>query len=182
VEGVWYSWTAPESGEASIGYGAGGPGLLAVYTGTALGELTEVASSSSQPAGIHIPVVGGTRYMIAVDGKRSETSGEPQLGAFALTVFEQLAPGPGHPDAAGVPVPGLRHLQPLRPLRGADPAPAADGQAGHLAGAEAQGPQGAPRASARPCPAAAPAPGGAPPRSPRRTSQLTDRTRLLGAL
>ncbi|HEX4305280.1 MAG TPA: hypothetical protein VHZ54_04530 [Solirubrobacterales bacterium] len=93
---VWYSWTAPESGEATIGYGDGGPGLLAVYTGSALDELTPVASTADQLAGVHIPVVGGTRYMIAVDGERSETTGEPQLGSFALTVFEQLKPGPGY--------------------------------------------------------------------------------------
>jgi hypothetical protein len=97
---VWYSWTAPESGEATIGYGVGGPGLLAVYTGSALDELTPVASTSEWLAGVHIPVVGGTRYMIAVDGKRSEPGGEPALGAFALTVSEQLRPGPGYSTSA----------------------------------------------------------------------------------
>lgn len=93
---VWFSWTAPESGQASINFGVGRSGLLAIYTGTMLDELNPVASSSTSYPHVQIPVVGGTRFMIAVDGARSET-GVPQAGAFEMNVFEQLKPGPGRP-------------------------------------------------------------------------------------
>jgi hypothetical protein len=91
---VWFSWVAPESGKAYIGTGGLGPGLVAVYTGDALADLTPVASSTPANQGVEIPVVGGTEYMIAVDGTRSQTTGEPRMGAFRLNVFEGLQPTP----------------------------------------------------------------------------------------
>jgi hypothetical protein len=94
---VWFAWTAPESGEVAIGPGFDSPGLLAVYTGAAVDELTPVASSSEPLAAVHFQAVGATRYMIAIDGKRDESTAEPAFGSFLLTVAEALKPGPGYP-------------------------------------------------------------------------------------
>jgi hypothetical protein len=94
---VWFSWVAPETGEATIGIGLGGPGIVAVYTGGAVGELTPVGATVEPPlaGGVQISAIAGTKYLIAVDGKRSEATGEPEMGAFALNLWEKLKPGPG---------------------------------------------------------------------------------------
>jgi hypothetical protein len=92
---VWFSWVAPETGEAAIGTGIGVPGIVAVYTGDSVDDLTPIGSSADSLVAVHVPVVGGTKYMIAVDGKNSGPSGEPKMGPFQLTVAEQLKPGPG---------------------------------------------------------------------------------------
>jgi hypothetical protein len=94
---VWFSWIAPETGEATIGIGFSGPGIVAVYTGGAVGELTPVGATVEPPlaGGVQIPAIGGTKYLIAVDGKRSEATGEPEMGAFTLNLWEKLKPGPG---------------------------------------------------------------------------------------
>ena len=86
---LWYTWTAPATGTANIGTydnATSGPVMraVAVYTGNALGSLTEVASSNDLaqleyeegfypasyfPAGtsINVPVTAGAVYQIAVD-------------------------------------------------------------------------------------------------------------------
>jgi hypothetical protein len=77
---VWYSWTPTESGPATIStcpYLETSPDtLLAVYTGTEVGALTEVASNDDSPAAckemgseVEIQAKAGTTYRIAVDGK-----------------------------------------------------------------------------------------------------------------
>ncbi len=94
---VWYSWIAPESGAATIEIAAGSTGILTVYTGGALDELTRVPTGPEALAAANVPVVEGTKYMIAVDAKRSEATGEPELGAFQLIVDQELKRGPGYP-------------------------------------------------------------------------------------
>ena len=87
---LWYTWTAPTTGTVNIGTyetSTNAPTMRAVgvYTGGALGSLTEVASSNDlaqleylqyyyYPAGaslagtsINMPVTAGTVYQIAVD-------------------------------------------------------------------------------------------------------------------
>ena len=72
---VWYSWTAPASGSATLTTaGSGFDTVLAVYTGTAVGSLTPVAANDNPASGgtaaaVSFQAVAGTVYRIAVDGK-----------------------------------------------------------------------------------------------------------------
>jgi uncharacterized repeat protein (TIGR01451 family) len=71
---VWWSWTAPASGLASIDtHGSTFDTLLAVYTGASVTALTQVAAndndgSPGNTSGVTFPATAGTNYMIAVDG------------------------------------------------------------------------------------------------------------------
>ena len=81
---VWYAWTPPASGEASISLqGSGGPKLLALYEGSALTELVPIASSlGSSSFFLHASVTGGHEYRIAVDGSHAEYQLETWRGSF----------------------------------------------------------------------------------------------------
>ncbi|HEU4434803.1 MAG TPA: M12 family metallo-peptidase, partial [Pyrinomonadaceae bacterium] len=70
---VWYRWQAPASGNTTITAGANYDSLLAVYTGTAVGSLTHIASNDDDPNGgvssrVTFSATSGTTYRIAVDG------------------------------------------------------------------------------------------------------------------
>ena len=88
---VWYSWTPTASGPVAISTCSsdGLDSLLAVYTGAALDELTEVASADTGAAApcasgdseVRFEASAGTTYEIAVDGK-----GESE-GSFGLKLF-----------------------------------------------------------------------------------------------
>ena len=72
---VWYSWTAPVSGPVSVDTcGSSFDTLLAIYTGNAVGALTEVASNDNGfgfcllGSEVDFDAVAGTEYRIAVDG------------------------------------------------------------------------------------------------------------------
>lgn len=75
---VWWSWTAPTSAQVSIDtFGSNFDTLLAVYTGSAVDALTEVASND-QAAGtdqsrVSFFAAAGTTYRIAVDGWNGQT-------------------------------------------------------------------------------------------------------------
>jgi hypothetical protein len=73
---IWYSWTAPSSGRATIDtFDSDFDTLLAVYTGTAVNGLTPVASNDDAPFGndqlqstVTFNAVAGVTYQIAIDG------------------------------------------------------------------------------------------------------------------
>lgn len=71
---VWWSWTPSASGLASIDtHGSDFDTLLAVYTGTSVEALTQVAAndndgSTGNTSGVTFTAQQGTTYMIAVDG------------------------------------------------------------------------------------------------------------------
>jgi len=70
---VWWRWTAPASGQATINTnGSGFDTLLGVYTGSSVGSLTLVASDDDEGDGtqslVTFNAVSGTTYRIAVDG------------------------------------------------------------------------------------------------------------------
>ncbi|HET6999550.1 MAG TPA: hypothetical protein VFI03_13300 [Solirubrobacterales bacterium] len=74
---VWYRWTPTESGPVVLDIcgGASGPDtVMAVYTGTELGALTEIASNDNgagecaPQSEVGFEAVALTKYMIAVDG------------------------------------------------------------------------------------------------------------------
>jgi PKD domain/Bacterial Ig domain/Carboxypeptidase regulatory-like domain len=100
---VWYSWTPDASGPVTLSSCATGAldPVLAVYTGTSLGVLTEVGSAKSGApvpcsegdSAVRFNAVAGTTYRIAVDG-----SGGSE-GAFGLKIISRGA-GPANDDFA----------------------------------------------------------------------------------
>lgn len=108
LESVWYSWTAPVSSEFSVdtcttNYDT----TLAVYTGSSVDALTEVASNDdSGVAGcgfagntlgslVVFDAVAGTTYRIAVDGQGSNDGTftltvQPTAGVDTLTVHKSI--------------------------------------------------------------------------------------------
>lgn len=72
-QSVWYRWTAP-TGTAMTFSTAGSDfdTLLAVYTGTGIGALSQVAANNDGAefplSAVSFPAVAGTTYLIAVDG------------------------------------------------------------------------------------------------------------------
>jgi hypothetical protein len=67
---LWWSWTAPVSGFLGLTTtNSSFDTLLAVYTGNTLAGLQLVASDAGSPSMARFPVVAGTAYQIAVDGK-----------------------------------------------------------------------------------------------------------------
>lgn len=70
---VWWRWTAQASGPATINtFGSNFDTLLAVYTGTAVNSLTQVAANDDSGTGnqseVTFNATAGTIYRIAVDG------------------------------------------------------------------------------------------------------------------
>jgi hypothetical protein len=131
---VWYSWTPSSSGRVRVttcfGAGALEP-LLAVYTGSSVGSLTQIAASGG-PTDPECPVrasearfdaVAGTTYRIAVDGRGgsvgsfsvalqgqpvnddfSQTQAlAPELPAFVIGDTRLATKQPGEPNHAGDP-------------------------------------------------------------------------------
>ena len=100
---VWWKWTAPGSGNATIDtLGSNFDTVLAVYTGASVSALNFIASNDdAEPLvqGVDNPVrkrssavtfnaVGGTTYSIAVDGWGSISEGDPStyFGTIALNL------------------------------------------------------------------------------------------------
>ncbi len=70
---VWWRWSPPSSGEASIDtFGSNFDTVLAIYTGPSIDQLTEVASNDdsggSRQSQVTFTAQAGVVYMIAVDG------------------------------------------------------------------------------------------------------------------
>ena len=72
---IWYYWTAPGSGQATVDTANSGfDTLLGVYTGSSVGALSLIASNDDIFGGVttqsqvNIPVSAGTTYRIAIDG------------------------------------------------------------------------------------------------------------------
>ncbi|MCX6973028.1 MAG: putative Ig domain-containing protein [Verrucomicrobia bacterium] len=101
---LWWSWTAPHSGAVTIDTaGSGFDTVLAVYNGTNINSLSEVASNddngSFNTSSVTFQAVGGTNYRIALDGY-SGRSGQYELsveqmeeGSIYETDFEYFPEG-----------------------------------------------------------------------------------------
>lgn len=106
---VWYTWTAPQSGE----YLFGGPCCVTglnwgLYSGGSLGELTQVLVATGYA---EVTVTAGTTYRISVYGPPDLETEEPSMGSFNFSISAKLptvpqlpssggnAPGPPPPDA-----------------------------------------------------------------------------------
>jgi hypothetical protein len=75
---VWWKWTAPSSGSVTIDTnGSNFDTVLAVYTGSSVGGLSEVVSDNDGGDGaqslVTFDAVSGTTYHIAVDGFNGDT-------------------------------------------------------------------------------------------------------------
>ena len=76
---IWYRWTAPATGRVSVDTGFSDfDTLLAVYTGSAVGSLSEVASNDDAGADyltgtVAFDATAGTTYQIRVDGLQGDT-------------------------------------------------------------------------------------------------------------
>ncbi len=82
---VWWSWTAPVSGNVSVTtVGSSFDTLLAVYTGTALSNLTGIASNgqAGTQSAVVFNSVSGTTYQIAVDGYFGDS------GTISLSIIQ----------------------------------------------------------------------------------------------
>ena len=79
---VWYSWTAGLTGQVTVDTCSSNfDTLLAVYSGSALGDLTTLASNDDacgSSSTVRFQATAGTTYRIAVDGYRGAT-GQLQL-------------------------------------------------------------------------------------------------------
>ena len=85
---IWYRWTAPQSGTGRILVNGGGKTVLAVYRGSSVASLTEVArDAGTAPDGwnrVSFSIVAGAAYSIAVDRRTSESA--------AFTIHWRLPP------------------------------------------------------------------------------------------
>jgi len=70
---VWWRWRAPQSGRATLStFGSDYDSVLAVYTGSGVGRLSEIASNDDSSgllqSQVEFAAAAGTTYRIAVDG------------------------------------------------------------------------------------------------------------------
>jgi hypothetical protein len=94
---VWYSWTSPSTGPASVStVGSDFDTLLGVYTGATLGTLATVSTRDDYPistrATVTFSAVAGTTYRIAVDGYRG-ASGTAVVGVNVRPPNDDFANG-----------------------------------------------------------------------------------------
>lgn len=92
---VWFAWTAPASGQVWMDtVGSSFDTLLAVYTGSTLNNLVEVANDDDHggffTSEVQFNAAGGVTYIIAVDGL-GEEAGRLVL-SWILDVAAPLAP------------------------------------------------------------------------------------------
>jgi hypothetical protein len=79
LRSVWWTWTAPSTGTLDVDTGGSSyDTTLAVYTGTAVNELTQLAANDNASGGgfssrVSLPVITGQQYRIAVAGWNSRT-------------------------------------------------------------------------------------------------------------
>ncbi|MFZ4856651.1 MAG: S8 family peptidase [Desulfuromonadaceae bacterium] len=104
---VWWSWTAPNSGVATINtHGSTFDTLLAVYSGTALSNLISLAAnvndgSADNTSSVLFVAEAGTTYQIAVDGV-SGAEGLILLNWSLVLQAEPVVPVPGMPLSLAV--------------------------------------------------------------------------------
>jgi hypothetical protein len=88
---VWWHWTAPSNGSVIIStLGSSFRTVIVVYTGTAIDNLTEVASSIAPNPPMYISVTAGTIYQIVVDGFQPD--GFNSRGDIQLNVIYNVRP------------------------------------------------------------------------------------------
>lgn len=101
---VWWSWTAPESGNVTIStMGSDLDTLLAVYTGNAVDNLTLIGQNDDAAGGrtsqVTFGAEAGTSYAIAVDGYND--AGTVSTGSIQLSIAPGTPGGGGDGDGDG---------------------------------------------------------------------------------
>ncbi len=104
VNSVWWKWAAPETGSVTFNtHGSDIDTLLAVYTGTGLGNLIEIASNDNDgesyeyASTVSFEMQSGVLYYIAVDGldRNCGLSAPPIFyGPVGSIVFNWTTPAP----------------------------------------------------------------------------------------
>lgn len=85
---VWYSWTAPATGDAQVKVTAGTlVPLIGVYTGNSVDALAPAPTTPLFPPEVSVPVSAGTTYRFAVDGLFDPLMGLPSMGRFTFLVY-----------------------------------------------------------------------------------------------
>ena len=88
---VWFRWTAPAPGQYAFMTGGEMDTLLAVYTGSGLGDLTRVASDDTGwDSQVSFRAAAGTVYHVAVDGFAGK-SGNLELAWRPAPLNDNLA-------------------------------------------------------------------------------------------
>ena len=95
---LWFVWTAPATGPVVFDTeGSDFDTVLAAYTGSSLGSLSEVASNDDTPENvqsrIRFTATAGTAYHIAVDGY-GDGFGDVETGFVLLTWYPERFPEP----------------------------------------------------------------------------------------
>jgi hypothetical protein len=83
---VWYSWTAPVSGEARLGGCCGSGVRLGLYTGDSLEALHLLVGGVGPGGSTTFIASAGTTYRIVAYGLTDEFSGEAAMGNFQVSV------------------------------------------------------------------------------------------------
>jgi Ca2+-binding RTX toxin-like protein len=93
IESVWWTWTAPDSGQVTIDtIGSNYDTTLGVYTGSAVNSLSTIASNDdriSLISQVDFTATAGTTYQIAVDG----FSGSEGAIGLNFALFDSLIGG-----------------------------------------------------------------------------------------
>ena len=104
VNSVWWTWTAPSSGQAIFDtVGSSFDTVLAIYTGTAVGSLTAVASNDDAvglASRVAVNTTAGTVYRIAVAGYGGEY-GTVVLNWSFVSAIEPTIKGSGITTISG---------------------------------------------------------------------------------
>jgi hypothetical protein len=97
---VWYSWTAPVSGEAKIGGCCGSDVRLGLYRGDSLGSLQLIFGGMGQGGSTSFSTTAGTTYRIVAYGLIDESSGDAAMSSFQINLSMRLHL-PVQPGSAG---------------------------------------------------------------------------------
>ncbi|MFC7335858.1 S8 family serine peptidase [Haloferula chungangensis] len=91
---LWWNWTPEFDGDfVMTTYGSAFDTVLAVYVNEGNASLTEIASNDDRSgldwtSQVEFPAVGGTQYLIAVDGFRDDAAGTIALSGFRGDVIQ----------------------------------------------------------------------------------------------
>jgi thiol-disulfide isomerase/thioredoxin len=106
---IWWSWRAPSAGTVTISTaGSSFDTVLAVYTGSAVASLTEVASDDDDPdssvltSKVAFDVISNQTYQIAVDGYDGDSGSVTLLVQLGPAVPPPRSPAWRFPDPSGV--------------------------------------------------------------------------------
>jgi hypothetical protein len=108
---VWYSWTAPVSGEARISGCCGSALRLGIYRGDSLGALQLLFGGMGPGGSATLSVNAGETYRIVAYGLNDESSGEAAVSSFQINI-SMRAPVPTPSPSGGSATPAAADTTP----------------------------------------------------------------------